>query len=470
MKTKLVNDIKEAIKLSGLQDGMTISFHHHLRNGDMVAVMVLDAISELGIKDLNVNISSIFDTHSPFIDYIRDGVVTGIETDYMGGIVGRAVSQGILKKPVTFRTHGGRPADIISGRSPIDVAFIAAPTSDPMGNCSGKYGKSACGSLGYAFADAMYAKKSVVITDNLVDYPLTDFSIAEDYIDYVVNVDKIGEPSGIVSGTTRITKDPVGLVIADYAARAIEASGLLKDGFSFQTGAGGASLAAAKYLQDIMLRKGIKGSYGLGGITSYMVDMMNSGCFKALLDVQCFDLGAVESIRTNPNHREVTASHYASPAAASSAVDSLDVVILGATEIDTEFNVNVHTDSNGYIMGGSGGHSDTAAGAKMSMIVAPLSRARLPIVVDKVLCKSTPGSTVDVLVTQRGIAVNPCRQDLSERFRASGLPVVDIMELRDAAEKLNGKARKPVLGDQVVANVLYRDGTLLDQIYNVPVK
>lgn len=470
MKTKLVNNIKEAIKLSGLQDGMTISFHHHLRNGDMVAVMVLDAISELGIKDLNVNISSIFDTHSPFIDYIREGVVTGIETDYMGGIVGRAVSQGILKKPVTFRTHGGRPADIISGRSPIDVAFIAAPTSDPMGNCSGKYGKSACGSLGYAFADAMYAKKSVVITDNLVDYPLTDFSIAEDYIDYVVNVDKIGEPSGIVSGTTRITKDPVGLVIADYAARAIEASGLLKDGFSFQTGAGGASLAAAKYLQDIMLRKGIKGSYGLGGITSYMVDMMNSGCFKALLDVQCFDLGAVESIRTNPNHREVTASHYASPAAASSAVDSLDVVILGATEIDTEFNVNVHTDSNGYIMGGSGGHSDTAAGAKMSMIVAPLSRARLPIVVDKVLCKSTPGSTVDVLVTQRGIAVNPCRQDLAERFRASGLPVVDIMELRDAAEKLNGKARKPVLGDQVVANVLYRDGTLLDQIYNVPVK
>ena len=470
MKTKLVNDIKEAIKLSGLQDGMTISFHHHLRNGDMVAVMVLDAISELGIKDLNVNISSIFDTHSPFIDYIRDGVVTGIETDYMGGIVGRAVSQGILKKPVTFRTHGGRPADIISGRSPIDVAFIAAPTSDPMGNCSGKYGKSACGSLGYAFADAMYAKKSVVMTDNLVDYPLTDFSIAEDYIDYVVNVDKIGEPSVIVSGTTRITKDPVGLVIADYAARAIEASGLLKDGFSFQTGAGGASLAAAKYLQDIMLRKGIKGSYGLGGIKSYMVDMMNSGCFKALLDVQCFDLGAVESIRTNPNHREVTASHYASPAAASSAVDSLDVVILGATEIDTEFNVNVHTDSNGYIMGGSGGHSDTAAGAKMSMIVAPLSRARLPIVVDKVLCKSTPGSTVDVLVTQRGIAVNPCRQDLSERFRASGLPVVDIMELRDAAEKLNGKARKPVLGDQVVANVLYRDGTLLDQIYNVPVK
>ena len=436
----------------------------------MVAVMVLDAICELGIKDLNVNISSIFDTHAPFIEYIRDGVITGIETDYMGGVVGRAVSEGILEKPVTFRTHGGRPSDIIRGASPIDVAFIAAPTADCMGNCTGKTGPSACGSLGYAFADAMYAGKSVVITDNLVDYPLVDYSISEEYIDYVVTVDKIGEPSGIVSGTTKITKDPVGLVIADYAARAIDASGLLVDGFSFQTGAGGASLAAAKYLKDIMIRKNVKGSYGLGGITSYMVDMLQSGCFKALYDVQCFDLGAVESIRTNPCHMEVSGAHYASPTAKSSAVDSLDVVILGATEIDTDFNVNVHTDSNGYIMGGSGGHSDTAAGAKMSIIVAPLSRARLPIVVDKVLCKSTPGNTIDVLVTQRGIAVNPQRPELAERFTAAGLPVVDIHDLKEMAEKLNGVPKKPQLGDRVVANVLYRDGSMLDTIREVPVR
>ena len=92
--------------------------------------MVMDAVSELGIRDLNVNISSIFDTHEPFIEYIRDGVITGIETDYIGGVVGRAVSEGILEKPVIFRTHGGRPSDIISGKSPIDVAFIAAPTAD----------------------------------------------------------------------------------------------------------------------------------------------------------------------------------------------------------------------------------------------------------------------------------------------------------------------------------------------------
>ncbi len=252
---KLVKSIQEAVKLSGLKDGMTVSFHHHLRNGDFVLNMVMEQIAELGIRDINVNASSLFDVHMPILEHIKNGVVTGISADYIAAGVGRAISQGIMEKPVQFRTHGGRPSDITLGRTPIDVAFIAAPTADPMGNCSGKYGKSACGSLGYAFADAMYAKKVVVITDNLVQYPLQDFSISEDYVDYVVTVDAIGDPKGIVSGTTKITRDPVGLVMAAHAARVIEASGLLKDGFSFQTGAGGASLAAAKFLKDIMLER-----------------------------------------------------------------------------------------------------------------------------------------------------------------------------------------------------------------------
>ena len=336
-----------------------------------------------------------------------------------------------------------------------------------MGNCTGKLGKSACGSLGYAIPDAMYAKKVIVLTDNLVPYPPSQPSIDETYVDYVVPVEAIGDPAGIVSGTTKITRDPVGLVMAQTAARAIQASGLLKDGFSFQTGAGGATLAAAKYLKDIMLAQHIQGSFGLGGITGYMVDMLEAGCFRKLMDVQCFDLKAVESIRQNPDHIEVSAMHYASPNAKSAAVDSLDVVLLGATEVDTQFNVNVHTDSRGSIMGGSGGHSDTAAGAKLSMIIAPLSRARLPIVTDHVQCISTPGSTIDVLVTQRGVAVNPAREDLRERFTQAGLPVCDIQELKRRAEAICGTPKPVQHGDKVVANIIYRDGTLLDQLYSV---
>ena len=470
MKSKLVSSIREAIQLAGLRDGMTVSFHHHLRNGDYVLNMVMEQIAALGIRDINMNASSVFDTHMPVIEHIENKVITGIQCNYMAAGVGRAISEGILDKPVQFRTHGGRPSDIALGRTPIDVAFIAAPTSDPMGNCSGKYGPSACGSLGYAYPDAMFAKKVIIITDNLVPYPLTDFSIPESYVDYVVQVDAIGNPKGIVSGTTRITRDPVGLVMASYAAKVIEQSGLLQDGFSFQTGAGGASLAAAKFLKDIMLEKNIKGSFGLGGITGYMVDMLKAGCFQRLLDVQCFDLDAVESIRTNPNHQEISSIHYASPSHRSAAVDSLDVVILGATEIDTNFNVNVHTDSNGYIMGGSGGHSDTAAGSKLSMIIAPMFRARMPIVTDQVTCVSTPGRDIDVLVTQGGIAVNPKNTELTLRLKDAGLPVIDIHELKEKTERITGKPSSVKFGDRAVAEVIYRDGSHLDTIYNVPVK
>ena len=464
---KLRKTIREAILESGLKSGMTVSFHHHLRNGDFVLNMVMDEIAALGIRDLTVNASSLFDTHAPLKEHIKNGVVTKILTDYMSAGLGGFISEGGMDNPVQFRTHGGRPAEIENGNTPIDVAFIAAPAADPMGNCTGKLGKSACGSLGYAIPDAKHAKYVVAITDELHPYPLTGWSIPETDVDAVVVVDSIGDPKGIVSGTTKITRDPVGLLMAQTAVDVIKASGLLKEGFSFQTGAGGASLAAAKYLKDVMLKEKIRGSFGLGGITGYLVDMLNEGCFDALLDVQCFDLKAVESIRSNPKHCEISATHYASPFAKSAVVDSLDVVILGATQIDTDFNINVHTDSNGRIMGGSGGHSDTAAGAKLSMIIAPLSRARLPIVTDRVTCVSTPGSTIDVLVTQKGVAVNPKDKELALRLRDAGVRVVDIHELKELAERTNGVPEKPRLGERIVADVIYRDGTVIDHIREV---
>ena len=465
MQSKLVKSIREAIELSGLKSGMSISFHHHLRNGDYTLNMVMEQIAAMGIKDIILNASSVFDIHAPQLEeHINNHVVRKIRTNYMSAGLGHRISEGLMEEPVEFRTHGGRPRDIALGNTPIDVAFIAAPCADAAGNCSGKYGPSACGSLGYAFPDAMHAKKVVVITDNLVSYPLIGWSIPEIYVDYVVEVDAIGNPQGIVSGTTKITRDPVGLVMAESAVKVIQNSGLLKDGFSFQTGAGGASLAAAKFLMDVMVRDKIQGSFASGGITGYLVDMLNAGCFKSLVDVQCFDLKAVESIRTNPAHQEISAMQYASPAAASAVVDNLDVVILGATEIDTNFNVNVHTDSNGYIMGGSGGHSDTAAGSKLAMIIAPLFRARLPIITDRVGTISTPGRDIDVLVTQRGIAVNPKNKELAQRLKDAGLNIVDIHELKEIAERITGKPQALRRDGRTVANVVYRDGNIIDTI------
>ena len=440
-ESKVVSSLREAIRLSGLQDGMCVSFHHHLRNGDYVVNMVMEQISAMGIRDLTVNASALFDVHLPMLEHIKNGTVSRLLTNYMSAGLGRAISGGVMDQPVEFRTHGGRPRDIAGGETPIDVAFIAAPSSDTMGNCTGKVGKSACGSLGYAFPDAQYAKKVIVITDELVPYPLCGWSIPEIYVDY-----------------------PVAITIAQTAARVIASSGLLKDGFSFQTGAGGASLATAMYLEKIMKQQNIHGSYAQGGITGLLVDMLNEGLFRALLDVQCFDLKAVSSIRENPCHCEVSAEQYASPGCRSAAVDSLDVAVLGATEIDTSFNINVHTDSNGSIMGGSGGHSDAAAGSKLALIAAPLFRGRLPIVRDRVTCISTPGQDVDVLVTQAGVAVNPKNTELRERLRAAGLPVVDIHELKERAERITGVPAPLPVSDRVVARVISRDGELLDTI------
>lgn len=350
-ENKLINSIGEVLDKINLKNGMTISFHHHLRNGDYVLNKVMYEIAKRGIKDITVAASSIFPIHAPLVDYIKDGTVTKIVTNYMSGPVADAVSRGYLKKCAVMMTHGGRPRAIESGELHIDAAFIAAPTSDMYGNLNGVNGKSACGSLGYAAADAEFADNVIAITDNLVPYPACPIEINQTFVDYVVQIDSIGNPEGIVSGTTKITKDPVGLKIAHMAAEVIKASGLVKDGLSFQTGAGGTSLAVAQELKEIMRKENVTGSFAAGGVTGYIVEMLKEGLFNNIFDVQCFDLQAVESFRDNPKHQGMSASMYANPSNKGSVVNNLDVMILGATEIDTNFNVNVTTGSSGNIMG-----------------------------------------------------------------------------------------------------------------------
>jgi citrate lyase subunit alpha/citrate CoA-transferase len=413
---------------------------------------------------LNVALSAIFPVHAPLVDHIKTGVVSALDTNYMSGPVARAVSAGICARPVVLRTHGGRARTIECGQLKIDVAFIAAPAADDYGNINGISGPAACGSLGYAFPDAEYADVVVALTDHLVEYPLTPISIPQTRVDYVVKVDKVGSPEGIVSGTTRITEDPAQLRIADVAAKVIQAASLIKDGFSFQTGAGSASLATAHFVRRTMEQAGVTGSFILGGITGHMVEMLEQGLFRKIMDVQGFDLEAVRSLATNPNHVEIGSGFYANPFNAGCAVNRLDCVILGATEIDTDFNVNVVTGSDGLIMGGSGGHSDTAAGAKLTIIVANLVRGRLPIVIDRVLTATTPGETVDVLVTDQGVAVNPRRSDLAGLLRAAGLPVKNIHDLKLLAQRIAGSRAQATMHEKIVAIVEYRDGTIIDVV------
>ena len=448
-----------------LKDGMTVSFHHHLRNGDYVLNMVMEKLHEKGLKNLRLAASSIFACHEPLVAMIEDGTVTDIETSYMSGPVAEAVSKGKLKNPVFITTHGGRPRSIYEGELEIDIAFVASPSVDKKGAIDGSVGKSACGSLGYAVADAMCAKKVVAITDNFID-ECENPDIGPGFADFVVEVDQIGDPNGIVSGTTQVTKDPLGLKIARLTAELIDELGLIKDGFSMQTGAGGISLAVASEVKDLMEAKKVKGSFGSGGITGFFVEMLEKGLFESLEDVQCFDIEAIKSSKRNKNHHKISGSKYANPND-DCVAEKLDCVILGASEIDKNFNINVTTGSDGIILGGSGGHADTATGAKLTIITTKLFNARVSAVVDKVRTITTPGEVVDVLVTEYGIAINPQRTDLIEALKETKLEIKTIDELYDIATSLTGLPKKREKSDEIIGFSVYRDGTILDTISKV---
>jgi len=464
---KMLDTVEQAVLKTELKDGMTISFHHHFRNGDYILNMVMDVISNLGIKNLTLASSSLTDAHTPLIEHIKSGVVTKLYTSGLRGELGEYISNGKMENPVLIHSHGGRARAIESGSISIDVAFLGVPSSDVYGNSNGYTGKSACGSLGYAKVDAEFAKKVVLITDYLVEYPNTPFSIHQDQVDYIVKVDSVGDTKGISSGATRITKNPRDLLIAQNAAEVIVSSGYFEDGFSFQTGSGGASLATTKFLREYMVEKNIKASFGLGGITTQMVKLHEEGFIRKLLDTQTFDMEAIRSIGNNRYHTEISASYYANPLNKGCAVNKLNVVVLSALEIDTDFNVNVITGSDGVIRGASGGHSDTAVGSGISIIVAPLMRGRTSTVVDKVQTIITPGETVDVLVTDRGIAVNPKRQDVLKRLQETTLPIFTIDELKEKAERVAGTPETIEFEDKIVALVEYRDGTIIDVIRQV---
>ena len=467
-ESKIVESIVDALKQCGAKDGMTFSFHHHLRNGDFVVNMVMKAaIEELGLKDLTIAATSLGEAHDPVAGYIEEGKVIGIQTSGIRGKIGNVVSAGKLATPAIIRSHGGRPRAIEAGEVHIDIAFVAAPTSDNVGNCRGIGGKSDCGSLGYAMTDAKYADHVVVVTDCLVDFPNFPASVEASDVDAGVVVDSIGNPKKIASAAARISQNPRDLMMAEDVAKVIASTPWFKEGFSFQTGVGGPSLAANLFLEKYMDEKGIKMGWAIGGICGPMVELLKKGKVGKVIDVQDFDLDAVKSITQTPGHFEMSASQYANPANKGAFVNKLDFVVLAALEIDTGFNVNVLTGSDGVLRGAPGGHPDTAAGSKVCIIVTPLTRGRMATVCEKVVTVTTPGDCVDVLVTDYGIAVNPLRQDLIQCLDNAGIPHVTIEELKEKAYSLVGRPDDLEWEDKVVAVLEARDGTILDVVRKI---
>ena len=464
---KILPSLQEALLKCGVRDGMVLSFHHHFRDGDYVVNLGMETVAALGIKDITICASSLGAAHDPVAKLIEEGVVTGIQSSGVRGKIGEAISGGRLKNPAVIRSHGGRVRAIEEGDVHIDIAFIGASTSDEYGNARGVGGKSNCGVLSYSMVDAKYADHVVVVTDCLVEYPNLPASISQVDVDYVVEVEAIGNPDKIVSNVVRMTNDVRELKMAEYCARVIAKAPFFKDGISFQTGGGGAALAVNRMLRPYLEEKNIRMGFAIGGITQPMCQLLEEGFVRRIVDAQCFDAASVKSVENDPGHFEISTSEYANPMNKGAYVNRLDYVVLGALEIDLDFNVNVVTGSDGVVRGAPGGHPDTSAGSNCSIIVAPLLRSRIPTVCDRVVTVTTPGECVDVLVTDYGIAVNPLRQDLLGAFREAGLPLKTIEELRDIAYSIVGEPEPLEFGERVVGIVESRDGTILDVIRQI---
>lgn len=354
-KRKIFSSIEKAIFSSGLKSGGTISFHHAFREGDKVLMNVVKVLSDLGFKNLTIASSSLLNCHDGLVEYIKSGVITKIFTSGLRGELGEAISNGIMDTPVHIHSHGGRVHLIQSGEITIDVAFLGVASCDEFGNANGSHGPLSCGSLGYAKVDAQYARYVVLLTQELMDFPNYPASIPQDQVDAIVKVEEVGDPTLISVGAARLTKNPRDLLLARIAASVIEHSGFFKTGFSLQTGSGGAATATTIFLGEKMTQQNIKASFALGGITGSIVDLHNNGMIDAIADVQSFDIVAAQSLRDNPAHNEISANQYANALSKGAYVDRVDVVLLSALEVDTQFNVNVLTGSDGVLRGASGG-------------------------------------------------------------------------------------------------------------------
>lgn len=465
--SKMVGSIHEALVKCGAHDGMTLGFHHHFRNGDLIVNMVMHEVHKMGIKDVTICASSLGQAHDEIVPYIEDGTITNIQSSGVRGKIGEAISQGKLKGLATMRSHGGRVRAIQTGETTIDISFIGAPTCDDYGNCRGTGGKSDCGVLSYSFVDGNHANKVVAVTDCLVPFPNYPADIAMTKVDYVCVVDAIGIPEKIATGAAKPTTDQRKLMMAEYCTQVVANTPYFKDGFAYQTGVGGASIASAISLGKIMKERGIKMGFAVGGMSKPMVDLLNEGLVGCLLDTQDFDMDAVKSV-VHPNHHKISAGAYANPFNKGAYVNKLDYVILAALEVDVNFNVNVVVGSDGMITGAQGGHPDAAMGAKCTIVIAPLLQGRIPAICTEVTTVTTPGESVDIVVTDYGVAVNPRRPDLLEALKGvDSIPLYTIEELRDMAYEIIGEPEKVQFGDRIVGIIEARDGTIMDVVRQV---
>jgi citrate lyase subunit alpha / citrate CoA-transferase len=214
-----------------------------------------------------------------------------------------------------------------------------------------------------------------------------------------------------------------------------------------------------------MKHAGVKARFVRGGSTKYLVELLEEGLTEYILDGQTFDLDGVRSIASNPQHVATSPFTSYNYHGKGNFASMIDAVVLGATEVDVNFNANVVTHSDGRLLHGIGGWQNCLA-SKCTILAVPSFRDRIPVIVDEVTSLCGPGELIDVVVTERGIAINPRREDLMHAVKGCKLPIRPLAEIKHEVERIcGGKPRRPRHGERPVAVVKWVDGTVLDTVW-----
>lgn len=483
-RSKVVKSLREVVE-AAVPDGGWVSFPHYYRDDPTALKILLDALAASGKKGVNLMGIAFFSSHAPLlVDALETGVLAGFEANTYGPVA-KFVGDGRMGGWVVVgRSHGGRARALQQGERVIDLAVGPVPIADRWGNANGVMGhpNAMCGSLGLFQPEAQWAKRTALLAEQIHPTLLAPHPIEMRWVDDVVPVAKVGDNRGIGSGTTdirRVKGDPGRNRIAANAMKVIEASGVIQEGFNFQVGSGAGLLVLEQMLRR-MRTLGLRGGFTVGGSMEYHVDLLEEGLVEVFLDGQCFQPShrLFHSLLHNPRHVEVSTSLYYSPACKQEGSGLMDVVVLGASEVDVDFNVNTVTGYDGVLRTGIGGGPDAAAGGKLTIFALPIARANrsgesAPCVRDRVTTVVTPGEVVSAVVTEDYVAINPKNDSpyldaLRDNAKAAGLQLVSIQEIAAAslakARELGTLMPEPRFTDDVVYVVEWRDGRLIDAV------
>lgn len=486
-RSKVVKTLDELVA-GFVPDGGWVSLPHYYRDDPTALRLVVDALRRVGRKDVKLLGIAFFESHAEvLLPALQDGTLGGFEANTYGAVA-KAVADGRLGDWVVVgRTHGGRARAFQQGERDVDLAIGPVPIADVWGNANGVMGHPAAmvGPLGLFQPDAQWAKRVALLAETIHPTLLAPHPIEMRWVDHVVPVPKAGDNRGIGTGTTdirRVKGDEGRNRIAANVMKVIEAAGVVQEGFNFQVGAGAGLLVLERMLR-LMRTRGIRAGFTVGGSMEYHVDLLQEGLVELFLDGQCFQPShrLFHSLRHDPRHVEVSTALYYSPAAVQEACALMDVVVLGASEVDLDFNVNTVTGYDGVLRTGIGGGPDAAAGAKLSIFSLPIARVNrkglsAPCVRDRVTTVVTPGEVVAVVVTEDFVALNPQSDSpylpaIRENAARVGLALASIDEVAAAslekARALGTLMPEPRFTDDIVSVVEWRDGRLVDAVRRV---